>query len=61
MRFRTVALALALACGFTASMEAKNKPVANNHSKPGKGPKPKVYKYKPSKFKKSKFKPAKVK
>jgi len=62
MRFRTVALALALACGFTAApMEAKQKTAAKYHSKPGKGPKPKVRKYKPGKFKASKFKPAKVK
>jgi len=57
-----VALALALACGFTAApMEAKQKTAAKYHSKPGKGPKPKVRKYKPGKFKASKFKPAKVK
>ena len=58
MRFRTVALALALACGFTASMEAKHK---NTYSKPAKATKLKVKKYKPSKFKTSKFKTSKFK
>jgi hypothetical protein len=30
MRFRTVALAVALACGFTASVEAKKAPVTRH-------------------------------
>ena len=60
MRLRIVALALALACGFTAPMEAKQK-TAKYASKPAKVKKPKIRKYKPAKFKASKFKPAKVK
>jgi hypothetical protein len=60
MKFRTVALALALACGFTVPMEAKQKTATKYQSKPGKGPKPKVRKYKPAKFKTSKYKPTKV-
>jgi hypothetical protein len=60
MRFHTVALALALACGFTAPIEAKQKTIKYS-SKPAKPKKPKVRKYKPAKFKTSKFKPAKVK
>jgi len=60
MRFRTVALALALACGFTAPMEAKQK-ATKFSSKPAKVKQPKFKKYKPAKFKTSKFKPAKVK
>jgi hypothetical protein len=59
MIFRTVALALALACGFTVPMEAKQK-TTKYSSKPGKVKKPKIKKYKPAKFKTSKFKPAKV-
>ena len=55
-----MALALALACGFTAPMEAKQK-TAKYGSKPAKVKKPKIRKYKPAKFKASKFKPAKVK
>lgn len=61
MRFRTVALALALACGFTASMEAKHTNTTQSHSKPAKATKLKVKKYKPSKFKTSKFKTSKFK
>jgi hypothetical protein len=38
MTFRTVALALALACGFTASVEAKKSPV-KSHVKIRKNPK----------------------
>ena len=60
MKFRTAALALALACGFTAPVEAKQK-TPKVYSKPGKVTKAKVKKYKPAKFKASKFKPAKVK
>jgi coenzyme F420-reducing hydrogenase beta subunit len=61
MRFRTVALALALACGFMAPMEAKQKTTTTHRSKPGKVKKAKFKKYKPGKFKPAKFKPAKVK
>jgi hypothetical protein len=39
MRFRTVALALALACSFTASVEAKRKTVVKRHVKIRKAPK----------------------
>jgi hypothetical protein len=60
MKFRTVALALALACGLTASIEAKQKNTTK-YSKPGKAKKLKFKKYKPAKFKTSKFKPAKSK
>jgi hypothetical protein len=60
MKFRTVALALALACGLTAPIEAKQTTSTKN-SKPGKAKKLKVKKYKPAKFKTSKFKPAKFK
>jgi hypothetical protein len=60
MTFRTVALALALACGFTAPIEAKQK-TPKYSSKPAKVKKPKIQKYKPAKFKASKFKPSKVK
>ena len=60
MRLRTAALALALACGFIAPVEAKQKPPKVS-SKPGKAKKLKFKKYKPAKFKASKFKPAKVK
>jgi hypothetical protein len=38
MRFRALALALALACGFTASVEAKKSPV-KSHVKIRKTPK----------------------
>jgi hypothetical protein len=61
MKFRTLGLALALACGFTAPIEAKQKTTTNYHAKPGKSKKPKIQKYKPGKFKPAKFKPAKVK
>jgi hypothetical protein len=61
MRFRTAALALALACGFMAPVEARQK-APKISSKPRKATKLKFSKkYKPSKFKTSKFKPAKVK
>jgi hypothetical protein len=60
MKFRIAALALALACGFTAPVEAKQK-TTKTYSKPGKVKRPKIKKYKPAKFKTSKFKPAKVK
>ena len=65
MKFRTVALALALACGLTAPIEAKQKNTTK-YSKPGKATKLKFQKYKPAKykpgkFKASKFKPAKAK
>ena len=60
MIFRTVAVALALACGFTAPLEAKQN-TTTKHSKPGKVKKAKFKKYKPGKFKPAKFKPAKVK
>ena len=60
MKFRIAALALALACGFTAPMEAKQNTTTRN-SKPGKVKKAKFKKYKPAKFKPAKFKPAKVK
>lgn len=60
MRFRTVALALALACGSTAHVEAKQK-TPKYSSKPRKVKRPKIQKYKPAKFKTSKIKPAKVK
>jgi hypothetical protein len=60
MKFRTAALALALTCGFTAPVEAKQK-TPKVYSKPGKVKKAKIKKYKPAKFKASKFKPAKVK
>ena len=44
MKFRTIALALALACGFTASVEAKtNKPKTTHHAK---SPKHKAHKNK---------------
>ena len=59
MIFRTVALALALACGFTAPIVAKQN--TTKHSKPAKVKKAKFKKYKPGKFKPAKFKPAKVK
>jgi len=50
MRFRVVALAVALACGFSGLAEAKKKP---NY---------KAQKYKPPKtFKATKFKPPKLK
>lgn len=60
MKFRTAALTLALACGFTVPVEAKQK-TPKVYSKPGKAKKAKIKKYKPAKFKASKFKPAKVK
>ena len=61
MKLRTVALAVALACGFTGPMEAKQQTKNQYHSKPGKAKKFKAHKYKSSKYKSSKFKPAKVK
>jgi hypothetical protein len=60
MKFRTVALALALACGLTAPIEAKQK-TSTKYSKPGKAKKLKVKKYKPAKFKITKFKAPKAK
>jgi hypothetical protein len=49
MKLRTMALALALACGFTANVEAKNKPNVKHHVKVRKLKKPKVRKFKPGK------------
>jgi len=60
MKFRTAALALALACGFTAPVEAKQKP-PKSYSKPGKANKARIKKYKPAKYKPAKFKASKLK
>ena len=56
MRFRTVALALALACGFTASMEGRTPKVKSKTKRTYK-----VQKYKTPKYKASKTKAPKVK
>ena len=60
MKFPTVAVALALACGLTAPIEAKQKNTTK-YSKPAKAKKLKFQKYKPAKYKASKFKPARAK
>jgi hypothetical protein len=49
MKLRTVALAVALACGFTATVEAKNKTNAKHHVKAHKVKRQKVRKLKPGK------------
>jgi len=51
MKFRTLALALALTCGFTAIGEAKQKPVVRRSAKPGKVKPGKFKKFKAGKFK----------
>ena len=60
MKLRTVALALALVCGLTAPIEAKQK-TSTKYSKPGKAKKLKVKKYKPAKYKPANFKTSKLK
>ena len=60
MRFRTLALALALVCGLTAVGEAKQKPAVRRPAKTAKGPK--FTKTKPGKvkrFKGNQYKPSK--
>lgn len=55
MRVRTVALALALACGFTAAVEARQKPVSRFQKHKGKRIKPR--KIKPRKIKSQVIRP----
>lgn len=51
MRLRTVALALTLACGFTATMEAKRNPNSQVRKTKRSKPKPKVQRRKAQKIK----------